>query len=53
MLAALRSGLFIAWSAATMVPYALAYVFKRELLYIPFFGWASGRLDPDAYTQAS
>jgi 1-acyl-sn-glycerol-3-phosphate acyltransferase len=23
----------------------LAYVFKRELLYIPFFGWAIGKLD--------
>jgi 1-acyl-sn-glycerol-3-phosphate acyltransferase len=23
----------------------LAYVFKRELLYVPFFGWAIGKLD--------
>ena len=23
----------------------LAYVFKKELLYVPFFGWAIGRLD--------
>jgi 1-acyl-sn-glycerol-3-phosphate acyltransferase len=23
----------------------LAYVFKRELLYIPFFGWAMARMD--------
>ena len=23
----------------------LAYVFKKELLHIPFFGWAMGRLD--------
>ena len=28
-----------------MMPHPLAYVFKRELLYIPFFGWAMGRLD--------
>jgi 1-acyl-sn-glycerol-3-phosphate acyltransferase len=29
----------------TLMPHPLAYVFKRELLYIPFFGWAMGRLD--------
>ncbi len=29
----------------TFMPHPLAYVFKRELLYIPFFGWAMGRLD--------
>ena len=29
----------------TLMPHPLAYVFKRELLYIPFFGWAVGRLD--------
>jgi 1-acyl-sn-glycerol-3-phosphate acyltransferase len=27
------------------MPHPLAYVFKRELLYIPFFGWAMWRLD--------
>jgi 1-acyl-sn-glycerol-3-phosphate acyltransferase len=27
------------------MPHPLAYVFKRELLYVPFFGWAMGRLD--------
>ena len=27
-----------------LMPHPLAYVFKRELLYIPFFGWAIGRL---------
>jgi 1-acyl-sn-glycerol-3-phosphate acyltransferase len=27
------------------MPHPLAYVFKRELLYIPFFGWAIARLD--------
>lgn len=29
----------------TLMPHPLAYVFKRELLYVPFFGWAIGRLD--------
>ena len=29
----------------TLMPHSLAYVFKRELLYIPFFGWALARLD--------
>jgi 1-acyl-sn-glycerol-3-phosphate acyltransferase len=28
-----------------LMSHPLAYVFKRELLYIPFFGWAIGRLD--------
>ena len=29
----------------TLMSHPLAYVFKRELLIIPFFGWAIGRLD--------
>ena len=29
----------------TLMSHPLAYVFKRELLFIPFFGWAMGRLD--------
>jgi 1-acyl-sn-glycerol-3-phosphate acyltransferase len=29
----------------TIMPRPLSYVFKRELLYVPFFGWALGRLD--------
>ncbi len=29
----------------TLMPRPLAYVFKRELLYVPFFGWAMGRID--------
>jgi 1-acyl-sn-glycerol-3-phosphate acyltransferase len=29
----------------TLMAHPLAYVFKRELLLIPFFGWAIGRLD--------
>lgn len=28
-----------------LMPHPLAFVFKRELLYVPFFGWAMGRLD--------
>lgn len=29
----------------TLMPRPLCYVFKRELLYIPFFGWSMARLD--------
>ena len=29
----------------TLVPRPLAYVFKKELLRVPFFGWAMGRMD--------
>ncbi len=29
----------------TLMSHPLAYVFKRELLYIPFFGWAMSRMD--------
>jgi 1-acyl-sn-glycerol-3-phosphate acyltransferase len=29
----------------TLMPHPLAFVFKRELLYVPFFGWAMARLD--------
>jgi 1-acyl-sn-glycerol-3-phosphate acyltransferase len=29
----------------TLMPRPLCYVFKRELLYIPFFGWAMARMD--------
>jgi 1-acyl-sn-glycerol-3-phosphate acyltransferase len=28
-----------------LMPHPLAYVFKKELLWVPFFGWAIGRLD--------
>jgi 1-acyl-sn-glycerol-3-phosphate acyltransferase len=29
----------------TLMPHPLAFVFKKELLRVPFFGWAMGRLD--------
>ncbi len=29
----------------TLMPHPLAYVFKRELRFVPFFGWAMARLD--------
>ena len=29
----------------TLMPNPLAFVFKKELLRVPFFGWAIGRLD--------
>jgi 1-acyl-sn-glycerol-3-phosphate acyltransferase len=29
----------------TLMPHPLAFVFKRELLKIPFFGWSMARLD--------
>ncbi|NML46947.1 1-acyl-sn-glycerol-3-phosphate acyltransferase [Ramlibacter sp. G-1-2-2] len=28
-----------------LMPHPLAYVFKKELLSVPFFGWAMGKLD--------
>jgi 1-acyl-sn-glycerol-3-phosphate acyltransferase len=34
-----------AFALPTLMPHPLAYVFKRELLYVPFFGWAMGRMD--------
>jgi 1-acyl-sn-glycerol-3-phosphate acyltransferase len=36
------------WETLTMpaiMPHPLAYVFKKELLLIPFFGWAMARMD--------
>lgn len=29
----------------TLMPHPLAYVFKKELLRVPFFGWAMARMD--------
>ncbi|MDB5963505.1 MAG: 1-acyl-sn-glycerol-3-phosphate acyltransferase [Polaromonas sp.] len=36
------------WETLVMpaiMPHPLAYVFKKELLYVPFFGWAMARMD--------
>ena len=33
------------FSMVTLMPHPLAFVFKRELLYVPFFGWAMARMD--------
>ncbi|MHB1198242.1 MAG: lysophospholipid acyltransferase family protein [Polaromonas sp.] len=33
------------FAMVTLMPHPLAYVFKKELLYVPFFGWAMGRMD--------
>jgi 1-acyl-sn-glycerol-3-phosphate acyltransferase len=32
-----------------IMPHPLAYVFKKELLYVPFFGWSSGSLRRKQY----
>ena len=29
----------------TLMPHPLAFVFKRELIYVPFLGWAMARMD--------
>ena len=33
------------FSMVTLMPHPLAFVFKSELLYVPFFGWAMSRMD--------
>lgn len=33
------------FSMVALMPHPLAFVFKKELLYVPFFGWAMGRMD--------
>jgi len=45
VLAAKHQSTWETFAYPTLMPHPLAYVFKRELLYIPFFGWAMGRLD--------
>jgi 1-acyl-sn-glycerol-3-phosphate acyltransferase len=45
VLAAKHQSTWETFAFPTIMPHPLAYVFKRELLYIPFFGWAMGRLD--------
>jgi 1-acyl-sn-glycerol-3-phosphate acyltransferase len=45
VLAAKHQSTWETFAFPTLMPHPLAYVFKRELLYVPFFGWAMGRLD--------
>ena len=45
VLAAKHQSTWETFAFPTLMPHPLAYVFKRELLYLPFFGWAMGRLD--------
>ncbi len=45
VLAAKHQSTWETFAFPTIMTHPLAYVFKRELLYIPFFGWAMGRLD--------
>ena len=45
VLAAKHQSTWETFAFPTFMPHPLAYVFKRELLYVPFFGWAMGRLD--------
>ncbi len=45
VLAAKHQSAWEAFAFPTLMPHPLAYVFKRELLWMPFFGWAMGRLD--------
>ena len=33
------------FSMVTLMPHPLAFGFKKELLYVPFFGWAMSRMD--------
>ena len=33
------------FSMVAIMPHPLAFVFKKELLYVPFFGWAMARMD--------
>ena len=45
LLAAKHQSTWETFAFPTLMPHPLAYVFKRELLYIPFFGWAMSRMD--------
>jgi 1-acyl-sn-glycerol-3-phosphate acyltransferase len=33
------------FAITTLMPHPLAFVFKKELLYVPFFGWSMARMD--------
>ncbi len=45
VLAAKHQSTWETFALPVIIPQPLAYVFKRELLRIPFFGWALARLD--------
>ena len=45
LLAAKHQSTYETFLFPTIMPHPLAYVFKKELLQIPFFGWAMARLD--------
>jgi 1-acyl-sn-glycerol-3-phosphate acyltransferase len=40
-----HQSLWEAFSMAALMPHPLAFVFKKELLKVPFFGWAMARMD--------
>jgi 1-acyl-sn-glycerol-3-phosphate acyltransferase len=40
-----HQSLWETFSMIALMPHPLAYVFKKELLRIPFFGWAIGSMD--------
>jgi 1-acyl-sn-glycerol-3-phosphate acyltransferase len=40
-----HQSLWETFSMIALMPHPLAYVFKKELLKIPFFGWAIGSMD--------
>jgi 1-acyl-sn-glycerol-3-phosphate acyltransferase len=45
LLAAKHQSTWETFAFPALMPHPLAYVFKRELLYVPFFGWAMARMD--------
>ena len=45
IIAAKHQSTWETFALPTLMTHPLAYVFKKELLMIPFFGWAMGRLD--------
>lgn len=45
LLAAKHQSTWETFAFPALMPHPLAYVFKRELLYVPFFGWAMSRMD--------
>ncbi len=45
VLLAKHQSTFETFAFPTIMSHPMAYVFKRELLYIPFFGWAMARMD--------